>query len=220
MMTSKHFSDWQIARYRSLMEEVKLRLEAVELISKRFDRTNAGFENVVNFECAIVQIRKSIELISVCVLLAHNSIKIFQHRNLIGEYHSGRLISRLERLNKNCFPLVCEGSEFEPDQQSEVLIVRDDDGRAKKDILNIYKKCGGYLHSNSLYKFLSDGGSKFNLTDAIIFRNSLVSLLDFHAVILPKEDEVLVTAMSGGPNRSVECWILKTDEVKMAAAQV
>jgi len=189
--------------YAELMEEVKLRLTAIEMAT--MGRTNLGSPFVREF--CYLQLRMICELIALGCLTAHGDIQATQSSKLRKEYSADRIIAKLDELNPEFYPRPVTESAPTPPLRAH-FIPRLEGFLTKAELPVLVGKCGDVLHRGSIKKLLSGNmpiETKF--TDVAKWADKIIALLNIHYFRVFDGDEVYLCTMKSAEDERVHVII-------------
>jgi hypothetical protein len=181
--------------YRDLMEEIKLRLDWMHLMKSR---QNALPEAAIR-EFSFLQLRMICELIALACLVAHGDIKATSR--LRKEHKADRIMNDLDRLHTDFYPHPMHSQQFlsSPEVGKKVLILEKANGFPKRALLELYRKCGDFLHRGNLEKLTSPTNKQ--TPDIVSTGKRIVSLLGYHVIRLFDEKTIVCGLFaSDGPD--------------------
>jgi hypothetical protein len=171
--------------YVALMEEVKLRIEAI----------NAGTGGMVYAlpppivrEHCFLQIRFICELVALGCLVAHGDIKAAD--KLRGKWNADEIMRELEKLHPDFYPFA-----MRQDGQHNLDAVNPSP-LPKAELLKLYHKCGDVLHRGSMKKLLSQKTPlHIHYPDITALAQKLNDLLQCHLVVMLGGDTVFICVL-------------------------
>ena len=177
-VTDKHKEVVEL--YSNLMEEVKLRLSAVETGLKSM--TGLLPREVCNEFCYL-QLRMICELIALGCLIVHGDIRAGKHgKSLIKEWSAPNIMKALEKLHPRFFPAAVTldikpgNVHMEPKPDNSGYLT-------KEQFLTLYGKAGDALHRGTAKRLLNrtpyTAGSPPEIVEWV---NAIIRLLDQHHV--------------------------------------
>jgi hypothetical protein len=171
--------------YAALMEEVKIRLTAIEAsISGGF-----ALQNGLIREFCFLQLRMICELIALGCLTAHGDIEATT--KLRKEWSANLIIERLGALHSTFYP--------SPPHRTETGLVGINSGYlTKAELLDLVGQCGDVLHRGSLKKLLSPETPKSAAAvfgDIISATKKIAVLLNQHAMLLVDGNTLIICTM-------------------------
>lgn len=179
----------EVTLYANLMEEVKLRLGSIDLVS----RGKTLLPYPLAKEYCWLQLRMICELIALACLIAHGDLREIK-KSLSKEYAADKIISEMNKLHPEFFPkpifIKTTKSDFHHLESVENNYL------TKTDLQTLYARCGDKLHRGNVKKFLSaqKPGQPTNFDDVVIWANKIVDLLNCHYILsLDKNTSFLCT---------------------------
>lgn len=129
--------------YAALMEEVKIRIDAVNLGTMSFIPVVPALVK----EFCFLQIRLICECIALGCLVAHGDLDLSSR--LRKEWAADKIMGELESLHPDFFPQAAKQSRT-PEGMHHLDF--DNNKLTKEGLLKIYNECGGVLHKGGLKK--------------------------------------------------------------------
>ncbi|WP_414464419.1 hypothetical protein [Hyphomicrobium sp. DY-1] len=175
-----------IGLYGQLMEEVKVRIAAIQHISEG----KTGLPGPIAQEIFYLQLRLIIELIALGALVAHGDIA--EASRLKKEWKANEILERLEELHPSFFP--------QPAKQltigGKAHIERVDGGMSKEEMIKLYCRSGDYLHKGNLKKLLK-AKQPSQILFPILMRHvtGIIKLLNFHVISLVGDEQMIACGM-------------------------
>lgn len=172
-----------IQKYCDLMEEVKLRVRAVDFLLS--GKGNALYE-ATTIESTGLQFRKILELIAFGSLMSNKTQYKAVYDNFSNAWNAELLLRDLERINPRFYPEpVIEAPSQEPGVKAN-LEPKKSGFLTKKEFVRVYKKCGGLMHASN------PNGSKLDYnyykSKFPIWRGWIIGLLNTHQIHLVDQD--------------------------------
>jgi hypothetical protein len=168
--------------YRSIMNVVSDRLDAIAEALAEVDANPNHPNNWRNAEFCYLQIRKCIEYVALALLAAHRGNE-YECEKLGNEYKADVIFHDLSKLNAHGFP---QGIDIQynngGDGQHHI------DHRAtlsKRRMKRIYDGCAAHLHSGKLEDIINQTVPPYDLPRVATWRDELLTLLSHHQVMLP-----------------------------------
>jgi hypothetical protein len=173
--------------YKVLMFEAARRIEAMNFILSGGTKLSEGIVR----ELCYLQLRMLCEGISLGCLVAHGDIVEAHTPKYEKEWSAEKIIKRLETLNPHFFP---QQAEFGP---GSITANTKPNALKKDELLDLYNKCGGFLHRGTLKKFTRANplGERINVPDIVNWTQKIEDLLGCHVIPLTlTTDETTVTS--------------------------
>jgi hypothetical protein len=130
--------------YKEILEEIKIRISAIGM------GTNSALYSlppqIVREHCYLNPL--DFEMIAMGFLVAHGDIDGTQSRNVQKEWHPQKIMEILERFHSEFYPYTVQ--QFVEKDGSSTLNIIDPSPLPKKDLLQIWDKCGNFLHRGGL----------------------------------------------------------------------
>ena len=189
--------------YTRLMEEIKIRLEAVSRELRTANEKRDDADGFVHAESACLQVRMVTELIALAVVIAHNEEAEFRNDRLVGQWNAHRIFDALKRLNNDAFPIRFVLHGLTEDGLANAVL--EEEGYLTKDgLCKIYDDCGELLHAGRL-KDLVQRPKRYDLGRIQTWRRNIMQLLNNHVIFLPNKKKVMNVYMAKAPDGRVEC---------------
>ena len=196
--------------YSSLMEQIKVRLEAVSVELRAASEKRTDFDGIVRAESACLQVRKATELLALAVVVAHNEHETFQSAKFVKQWNADAIFSALSRLNKESFPVRFIIDGLTEDGFANAVI--EEEGYLNQEKLRkIYTDCGTQLHIGRLHDVINKP-KKIDIGEIQRWRKDIMLLLNNHIVFLPKRSKVMYVSMAKAPDGHVECLLQDIEE--------
>ena len=161
--------------YSELMEEVKIRLGAIELaVDGKIPLPGRLVE-----EFCYLQLRMLCELIALGCMTAHGDIA--QTKKLQGTWEADKMIKQLEQLHPQFFPRAVKMNIV----TNVSIQISDDDSvyLTKDELLLLWRKCGERLHRGNAKKLLSSRMPiQVHFRDVDGWARKIGNLLDQHHI--------------------------------------
>ena len=167
-------------RYRALMEEIKWRSQIIETAhTLPLPRPGAAIE------ISYLQLRMICEVIAQGCLLVHGDVPASRTARLKKEYQADAIISALERLHSDFYPVPCEikynlnnqpWTVVEPKVTKPIL--------DKQSLCRLYYEAGRYLHRGPLSFVLPAKIRKVRLETILGWTTKIRHLLHNHRINL------------------------------------
>ncbi|WP_156451877.1 hypothetical protein [Novosphingobium sp. CCH12-A3] len=175
--------------YRSFMEEIKIRMEAIDRFLKRIGDERGGRDTFTDAEAAILQIRYICELIALSTVAAHGLVGVTSR--ILKSWHAEETFKLLEGVNVNSFPRAVRPSptvknNFEL-QKGEM-----DLGELKM----VYNTCGENLHRGAMKHFFKEARRAYDPEGLVGWVNRIKALLNMHVVMILEQGIVIYVTLS------------------------
>ena len=202
-----------------MMREIKLRLDATEDAFQRANRDVSNPKAILECEFCYLQLRRCCEVVALATLLAHNGIEEFRSARLLEKWHGAELLTLLAKLSDDAFPEPTVVSNLDHEGVAD-LHIEAKASENRKELNEIYGKCGDKLHAGSLKSLLSAGGKHYDLGEIRKWRGFFIQLLNSHAILLPDRKAVMVVFMShADEGEDVRCQFLPIKAVEGEGAK-
>jgi len=170
--------------YADLMQEIKVRLAAIEAALRGDFRLSPPF--VEDF--CYLQVRMIGELIAIACLLAHGDIPATQNSTLRTSWDADKILKTLAGLHSDFFPYPVKREHIASSKELPLGGIHMHDvppGYLTKDeMLEFLGKVGNRLHRGSLKKVLKNLNTlRNNFPDIIKWHDKIVLLLNEHRIM-------------------------------------
>jgi hypothetical protein len=162
--------------YATLMEEAKMRLEAIESAVR--DRT--GLSGPIVQELCYLQLRMLCELVALACLVAHGDVVAAHARSLQKTYEPHKILAQLDALHPDFYPqavrqtVIGRAHHFEPTHT----------GITKTELLRLHAKSGDFLHRGKLKNIVFPVRLKRHFPEVMKHAHKIHDLLKTHTVAL------------------------------------
>jgi hypothetical protein len=187
--------------YASIMEEIKIRMDcAIGAIGGR-----SNLIGPLVRELCFLQFRMIAELIALGALVAHGDISSSQ--KLRKEYSADRIIAQLEALHPDFFPqpikITSPGTAgAHHDIRGPLSSDFGLDYLSKKELLELYGRCGDALHRGSLKKLLSPKTPiQTNFPNLTRWLQKIEYLLGNHMIVLHGGTTAIICSLRNPANQ-------------------
>ena len=184
-------------KYAECMEEIKKR---TEVISRFMNGQLHALYVHTTAECVCLQLRKILELIALASMAANKEEYEKHRRNFHRDWHGGRILNELEKINPAFYP---QPSRQIVDEATGTVVssVPIETGfLTKREYKDLYNRCGSILHAkNPFSRSEQDIQSFLNRVPEAM--DKILLLLNHHEVQLVDDDRrlcVLMNAESDG----------------------
>jgi hypothetical protein len=139
--------DIYVDKYQDNLIDIVKRIEIIsEIIDKKLTTTYIN----TNTEFVCLQFRKIIESIVFCSLIVNEEEYSNAHEKFSKHYNARLIVSDLKRVNPNYFPVPVTQEVIQNDSGRTFVLKNVEEGfLTENDLLNIYEKCGSYLHQEN-----------------------------------------------------------------------
>jgi len=176
--------------YCSCLEEVKMRINAIESV---LNRGTMG-SDVFDIEFVGVQLRKTLEQIAFSSLVANKDAYSKVYDNYQKSWNVKYLMRDIERINPSFYPNPIRYSYQDTKTKIKNFENVEDGFLTKKDLIFLWEKCGAVLHARN--PFLS-GDYVINVKRPISeWVLKIKNLLSTHMIKLVNSDDLWVVIMS------------------------
>jgi hypothetical protein len=179
--------------YITLMEEMKVRHEALVKSLLRIAEEEAEDEQFLLAEFAYLQVRRICELLALAVLAAHNTLPEARASDSLRLWNAEAVFKRLGRINPLGFPrpFVAErqengGLHFNPIDRP--LLDRE-------GLCRIYNQCGDRLHVGKLGALLKGDRKVYDIAELRYWCAAIAQLTSQHMVAMPGFHQMLIVTL-------------------------
>ena len=174
--------------YRSFMEEIKVRMEAIDRFLKRISDEKGGDDTFTDAEAAILQVRYICELIALSTVAAHGLVGVTGR--ILKSWNAEETFKLLEGMNINAFPRAIRPSatiknHFEL-QKGEMDLA---------ELKKIYSACGENLHRGAMKHFFKGPRRAYDPEGLVGWVNRIKALLNMHVVMLLEQSIVIYVTL-------------------------
>lgn len=189
-VTKKQFEAADL--YSAMMEETKLRFVEIQALARGDYKIEGPFVRQYCF----LQLRMICELIALGCLVAHGDIKATQSRTLRTEWRPSEIMTRLEELHPEFFPIPIKAEMTGP--TTAHLADASEGALTKQELVTLYGKCGDVLHRGSMHRIITGKIPKeTSFPDIATWLRRIRLLLDHHIVLMLGGERVFICALSG-----------------------
>jgi hypothetical protein len=175
--------------YRGLMEEVKIRLLAIDSAGSG----KTGLPGQIVREFCFLQLRMLCELIALASLVAHGDIT--SNTKLVEEWRAGLIVNKLEGLHAQFFPRPVSVAQ-RPDPLPNEMITNWKGCLTKDELVTLNGLSGDALHRGSLKKLISPKNAPTqHLNDVREWATKIGNLLSSHAIITLDKKSVIACVL-------------------------
>lgn len=174
--------------YRSFMEEIKVRMEAIDRFLKRISDEKGGGDTFTDAEAAILQVRYICELIALSTVAAHGLMGVTGR--ILKSWNAEETFKLLEGMNANSFPRAVRPStamknNFEL-QKGEMDLA---------ELKKIYSACGENLHRGAMKHFFKEARRAYDPEALVGWVNRIKALLNMHVVMILERGIVIYVTL-------------------------
>jgi hypothetical protein len=190
--------------YAALMEEIKRRVEVIQ----RAVSGHYSLPSIVALELCYVQLRKVCEVFALACLTAHGEIEGVRRKFLQKTYNADLIIKELGRLHPQFYPIPSQ-QRLDPFNGKVVEVVTVASGYLTKDeLLNLYGKCGTYLHRGSIRQLLTKWEPTVDFHKIADWVGKITTLLNHHQIQTVQPDRQLWVMMNEKHTGKVHWFIM------------
>lgn len=176
--------------YSDLMEEIKIRITAINLGTSGQLWMLPG--QIIREFC-FLQIRLICELVALGCLTAHGDLeKVTKLKKM---WEADRIMEELEKLHPDFFPIPVRQEMNTPAKgRHNIEAIK---GRLDKNgLIDLYHECGSYLHKGSLRNLLNGNSPRLvNFPDITSRAQKIEDLISVHAVFMSGGETVFICVL-------------------------
>jgi hypothetical protein len=187
--------------YRAFMEEIKTRLGVIAEVVTVVKRDSNHPGAFLQAEFGFLQLRFVCDLVALAILAAHRPYGLTD--KLMESWHARRALHDLSLLNPLSFPRPAKVSRT---PEGITINVSDEGALQRRDLEDIYNKCGRMLHRGALKHILGQGKA-YDIGKLNGWAARIGALLAHHVLMILDEGLILVVNLTSGPDGSVEVAI-------------
>lgn len=174
--------------YRSFMEEIKVRMTAIDRYLKRISDEKGAADTFTDAESCILQIRYVCELVALATVAAHSVVGVTSR--ILKSWHAEETFKLLEGMNVNSFPRAIRPSStirnnFELQKGHLDL----------DELKKIYNACGENLHRGALKHFFKEPRRVYDPVELARWMNRIKGLLNMHAVMILERGVIILVTL-------------------------
>lgn len=174
-----------IKRYCDLLEELKLRVKAVQsIVKKEVPTISFGHPYFVD-EFVFVQIRKILEIIAFGSMASNISIYRREYQDYDRHWRAKKILEKMERINKEFYPIPLKISDETSSYTNNVLENVREGYLTQDDFVFLYDVSSKVIHSPNPYSEVQKTDLKMSIDD---WMHRIASLLWFHQMRLANSD--------------------------------
>lgn len=182
--------DKERQKYADVMNEIKRRTKVIHSFLN--GERNAMYM-AVNIELICLQIRKILELIALASLVANQKIFLKQVHNLQKMWNAKYILSDIEKINPNFYPMPIDEQPSKRDGIVNDLIDVTEGYLTKDEFIFVYDKCGKILHAENP---LGNGiDYKYFESHIPIWMSKIKRLLNSHKITLLNDKNMYLVHM-------------------------
>lgn len=175
--------------YRSFMEEIKVRTEAIDRFLKRIADERGGGDTFTDAEAAILQVRYICELIALATVAAHDLVGVTSR--ILKSWNAEDTFKQLAAMNPNSFPRAIRPSA---DIKNHFELQKGEMDFA--ELKKIYSACGENLHRGALKHFFNEARRAYDAEALVEWVNRIKSLLNMHVVMILEQGIIIHVTLS------------------------
>jgi hypothetical protein len=176
--------------YANLMDEVKVRIDAINYAAQGFIRLPTPIVR----EFCYLQLRLLCELIALSCLVAHGDITFLQPHKLGRSYSAEDIFERLTKLREHFYPVAVKQTPKDGGIRGFNLEGINPSPLDKHDLLKLYGHTHKHLHRGSLKKLLESATPidiTINMPEIVGWAQKINDLLACHLIAI-NEDKVII----------------------------
>ena len=179
-----------VQKYLALMDEIKRRTSVIDgfangLIHARYKATT--------IESIYLQFRKILELIAMGSMVANKDAFSRAYKRFAKCWNAEYLINDIQQINHDFYPKpIIQRPSDKPGIKMQ-WTDRGPDYLTKKDLIKLYKKCGGIMHSGNPYGSQIDYG--YYETGIGEWSTKIINLLTSHEIRLINDENIYLIQM-------------------------
>jgi hypothetical protein len=205
---SGNFQHPNASLYCALMEQLKLRIDAVIQTTHLVQAGNHYLSRGLAFEFCLLQLRFCCENIALGIVAIHTDVP--QRGRLREEWNARRILTMFEQLKPEFFPKPIKSER----QQSGTFMHLDVKGAlTKNELLKMYKRMGDVLHSGAFKNAARERVADFEMINSFV--SKLVILLNDHTYLLNDGKIMIRVLMQNVADGKV--WINVLERVSSAS---
>lgn len=182
------------AIYAGFMHEVKLRLGSIDAALHRIAEAGESETAFLDAESCYLQLRMTCEIIALSALIAHNELPEANTKALLKNWNADSIFDRLSAVNVHCYPVPLKTVTLDSGEKQLQRIEAPHLTRA--DLKKMYHACGENLHRGVLEHVIEGRRRAYDIQPIRDWYESILQLLDQHAVLLPELNAALLIQMS------------------------
>jgi hypothetical protein len=190
------------AYYRAFMEEIKIRLGAIQAVMSMLRTNPKRPDGFMQAEFAFLQFRQSCELMTLAILAAHRPYGLSD--SLMTSWNAELALLELSKINPQAFP---RHAVLQRSPNGQANIQMPPGHLTKRGLVRHYKKCARALHRGHLRHALENSTKIYDLPSLERWTKRFITLLSNHVLMILNEGLVLVVQLAGGENGSVSVAI-------------
>lgn len=182
--------------YLRNMAKIKWRVQAIQDI---LNNTKSTTYKITNTEFCVLQIRKILELIALSALVSDADV----YRNALGKienmWNARCIIRDIERIHPGFYPEPIEVVYNKNEEAVDEWVQVQRPFLDKEQFVNIYNRCGKYLHEPSPFKTEEEIAASYASIEQAIpnWISLIVALLSTHVVHLYNQSDLFFITMGG-----------------------
>ena len=144
-----------IKAYIAVMEEIKLRTEAVSTL---YTRKMEVSYRAIRVELIVLQVRMITELVALASLSANKPLFEQNRKKFEKHWHPKKILKDVESLNPNFYPKPIVQVPLN-NTRSEIVLVETETGCMTRDeLIKVHGRCGDILHAQNPFRKRVDYG--------------------------------------------------------------
>lgn len=166
--------------YAGLMEEIKVRISAIQALSTG----STGLIVPLARESCFLQLRMICELMALGCLVAHGDLSV-KKTALHTKYQADFIMNELLKIHNDFYPHPVTVTTM-PDKSAHLEDIKDG-YLTRSELTKLYAQCGGNLHKGSFKRLLSEhkpDQGKQDFAEIVNWTNKIIRLLNNHRIAL------------------------------------
>jgi hypothetical protein len=188
--------------YGRVMNEIKLRLAAINKLSKILQTQNAGnLEVIFTWEQIALHLRKCLEHIVFSSMIANQDAYRIVYPDLADHWKINKILKKLDEINPDFFPVAIKISTI--DTAKHHAGEREGPKLTLDDLIWLYDKCAELIHAFQPFKH--------GLVAQVDMRHTpdewtrlIWNLLEEHYIVLYGGEQAFLVQMAGSPDGLVK----------------
>jgi hypothetical protein len=194
--------DERASIYCEVLEDIKTRLAVVRSVAE--SHLNAGSE-LLNYEIAALNLRKSLELIAFGTLSANKEVYAEVHADFASHWNAKKLLAKLEKLHPEFYPkpVTREIRDLGPPRQLHFEFVPN--GFLTRDeLVELYDMCSKVIHARNPFSESSAINFRFSVLE---WESRIERLLGLHLVRLAGTPQLWLAELSAPTDGRAHTYI-------------
>ncbi len=196
-----------IAKYVSLMKEIKLRIDVIFFFMR--GGGHALYEPTT-IESMCLQVRKILELIAMASLVANKAAYSRVYNDFAKTWNAKFLLRQLKEVNPDFYP---EPIVETPSDQAGVKMEwadRAQDYLSQREFVKVYEKCGAIMHWGN--PFGSQVDYVYYKKQLPVWCQRIMNLLNSHQIRLAGDDRIFLIHMKEEGDDEIHYYVFEPTE--------